>query len=254
MIRRIFLAALCALFLPATAPARDSAESKPLIVLLEANPWLMAIGSDSPSFALYDDGTAIYATDTGYKSIKLDATERDALIASVKPEVLAKLAGHYDIAEGVSDQRTNYFFVYGSGAPKVISVYGPLGNKGARAQLLAPIPAAYDVLHSFRHPNARDWLPDKIEVMIWPYEHSIDASIEWPGNWPGLKDPTTVKRGTEGYSLYLPSAEYPALIAFLKTQKERGAILIAGHKWSASIRFPFPQEGSWMSLRGYEPD
>ena len=32
----------------------------PLIVLIERDPWLMVIGSDSPSFALYDDGTLIY--------------------------------------------------------------------------------------------------------------------------------------------------------------------------------------------------
>lgn len=58
MIRRIVLAALVTLLLPAAAFAQAPG-ARPLIVLLEANPWLMAIGSDSPSFALYDDGTAI---------------------------------------------------------------------------------------------------------------------------------------------------------------------------------------------------
>jgi hypothetical protein len=251
MIRRIVLAALVALFLPVAAFAQAPG-AKPLIVLLEANPWLMAIGSDSPSFALYDDGTAIYVTETGYKSVKLDAAECDALVASVNPGALAGVAGRYDIARGVSDQPTEYLFVYGAGAPKVISVYGSLagGNAGSAP---APIGAAYKILRGFSRPDAKDWLPERIEVMIWPYEYAPEASIDWPQDWPGLDDPTTVKRGKDSYSLYLPSADYPALNAFLETRKEKGAVRIGGHKWTASIRFPFPQEATWMSLRGYEP-
>lgn len=250
MIRRIFTAALCALFLPLAASAQQSAEPKPLIVLLEANPWLMVIGSDSPSFALYDDGTAIYATEAGYKSVKLDASERDALVARVQPDVVATLAGHYNLADA-TDQPTEYLFVYGTGAPKVFSAYGEL-NTGAPERLL-PVVAAYDALRAFRHPNARDWVPEKIEVMIWPYEYAPEASIIWPKDWPDLNDASTVKRG-DSYSLYLPAADYPSLVAFLKTKKEKGAVQIGGHKWSVAYRFPFPQERSWMSLRGREPD
>lgn len=184
--------------------------------------------------------------------MKLAAPERDALVASVNPAALAGVAGHYDIARGVSDQPTEYLFVYGAGAPRVISVYGSLaGGRGGSAP--APIAAAYAILRGFSRPDARDWLPDKIEVMIWPYEYAPEASIDWPKDWPGLDDPTTVKRGKDSYSLYLRSADYPALTAFLETRKEKGAVRIGGHKWTASIRFPFPQEASWMSLRGYEP-
>ena len=35
-------------------------EPRPLVVLLEFDPWQMVIGSDVPTFVLYDDGTIIY--------------------------------------------------------------------------------------------------------------------------------------------------------------------------------------------------
>jgi hypothetical protein len=250
ILRRTLLAALVALLLPAPTLAQDNAGPKPLIVMLEANPWLMVIGSDSPSFALYDDGTVIYATGTGYKSAKLGPDARAALIEKVKPEALAGLARHYDLAPGWSDMPTTYLFVFGSGGPKAISVYGPLQGD---VQLPPPIGAAYQMLHGYRHPDATDWLPDRIEVMIWPYDYAPDKSIEWPQGWPGLKDPATVKRGEGSYSLYLPAADYPALVALLKTRKEKGAVRIDGHKWAVSFRFPFPQERSWTVLRGREP-
>lgn len=38
----------------------DSTYGKPLIVLTETNPWAMVMGSDIPSFALYENGQIIY--------------------------------------------------------------------------------------------------------------------------------------------------------------------------------------------------
>jgi len=33
---------------------------KPIVVLIETDPWLMVIGSDVPTFALYESGQIIY--------------------------------------------------------------------------------------------------------------------------------------------------------------------------------------------------
>lgn len=56
---------------------------QPLIVLVETDPWLMAIGSDSPRFALYDDGLVIYRHEREYRSVRLADEERRALLASI---------------------------------------------------------------------------------------------------------------------------------------------------------------------------
>jgi hypothetical protein len=41
-------------------PAFKGTGTEPLVLLTEYNPWAMAIGSDTPTFALYADGTVIY--------------------------------------------------------------------------------------------------------------------------------------------------------------------------------------------------
>lgn len=246
--RRPLLAGLLAAPFAFPAAAREGAAPRPLVVLLETNPWLMAVGSDSPSFALYDDGTVIYLADDRFMSAKLSADERDQLAASLDLPVLASLAGHYERSLA-TDQPTEYFFIFATEEPKVVSVYGSLKPGSMEARTPPPIIRAYDRLRAFRHRDARNWLPEKIEVMIWPYEYAPQPSIDWPSGWPGLSDPTTIRRGNDAYSLFVPSADYPALTAFLKTRNAKGAVKIDGHKWTASIRFPFPGERSWMSRR-----
>jgi len=250
--RRTLLASPLALRLPVRAFAQDGGP-RPLIVLLEANPWLMVLGSDSPSFALYEDGTAIYRAESGFQWVRLGAEERAALIDRVKPEAIAAQARFYNLSPYMSDQQTTYLFVFGPGGPKTVSIYGALRKPEIRQNLPAPIADAYGVLHGFRHPRATPWLPEKVEVMIWPYEYAPEASVIWPVGWPGLKDPATVKRRDGAYSIYLPSIELPALSAFLKTRSEKGAVEIDGHKWAVSYRFPFPREKDWTVLRDSEP-
>lgn len=250
--RRTLLATPLAFLFPVPVFAADDGGPKPLIVMLEADPWLMVIGSDSPRFALYDDGTVIYREAKGFKTVRLTADARTALIDRVKPEALAAAAGFHDLASGVSDQPTTYFFIYGSGKPRMVGVYGQLRDAHPRTSLPPAIKATYDVLSGYRHDGATDWLPDMIEVMIWPYEYAPEASIIWPKGWPGLDDPKTVKRREGAYSLHLPATQYPALVAFLRTRNQKGAVEIDGRKWAASYRFPFPRERSWLALRSEE--
>jgi hypothetical protein len=230
----------------ALAAARASGAAVPIVVMLARDPWLMVIGSDSPAFALYDDGTVIYRTSTGYKSGKLDRTAREALTRSLNVNALAPEAGYYDASNGTTDQPTVELLFFGGAEHTNIIVNGVMTSAEARAQLPEAIVAAYDTLRGFSLPDATPWLPEKIEVMVWPYDHAIDAPIVWPKDWPGLDDPATRKRGEGSFSIYIPSARYEAVNAFLASRKEKGAVLIGGKKWSASIRLPFPQESVWM--------
>src|SRR4051812_15359197 len=45
---------------PPPSPTPDNQPLKPLVLLTVYNPWLMVIGSDEPTFALYDNGLVIY--------------------------------------------------------------------------------------------------------------------------------------------------------------------------------------------------
>jgi hypothetical protein len=220
----------------------------PLIVVLDQNPWLMALGSDSPIFALYGDGTVIFQKGEGYRSVALKRRELNRLLSDLALPGLPPFAKHYALFPG-TDAPTTCIFVFEKQRGSVISVYGGLAAEGSRAQMPAQVVSTYDRARKFDHPDARPWLPAKIEVIIWPYDYAPEPSIVWPAKWPGLHDPSTARRGDDGYNIYVPSADYGELKAFLATENEKGAVEIGGKKWAASVRLPFPDERTWMSLR-----
>lgn len=228
------------------AAVQRSGMPPPILVLVQPNVWAAVIGSDYPAFALYADGTAIFRESDGYKSVQLTPGEIEELIRTLKIEALLPLKGYYQATYG-TDQMQSFLFIFSGARPFYISTYGSLDNPDTRSKFPDEITAAYDRLLSFTHPRATDWLPRSVEVMISPYEYAPDSSIQWPKDWPGLDSPTTVKRGDEDFSLYIPSEQLERLRAFLATRHPRGAIEIGGKKWSASTRFPFPHEKLWMS-------
>lgn len=228
------------------AAARKSNEPSPLVVLLERDPWLMVVGSDSPAFALYEDGTVIRRTSTGFRKSRLTGKELGQLLAGLNLEAMPPLYGRYE-AEDSTDQPEQDLLIYQGNKPVFISVYGSLDQPEVRSKIPKAIVAAYDALKAFDHSPSREWLPDNIEVMVWPYEYAPEPSIKWPEEWPGLNDPNTVERGESSFSIYMPSARLGDVRAFLDRRSAKGAVEIDGRKWSASIRFPFPQEKLWMA-------
>lgn len=244
------VAAVAALDCPgALTAARRSGTPAPLLILLETDPWAMVIGSDTPAFALYEDGRAIYRTKSGYRSVKLAAGELRGFLESLELDALAGSSGGYTATEW-TDQPQNWLLIYGAKDPIFIWVYGSFREEAVRAKLPPEIVAIRDKLRSFEDGRASKWLPGEFEVMIWPYDYAPDPSIVWPKKWPGLDAPTTRSRGEDRFSLYLPSAVLESLRAFLATRREKGAVEIGGKKWAASFRLPFPHEKLWMAPKG----
>lgn len=233
------------------AAARNSGTASPLVVLRISDPWRLVMGSDSPHFALYDDGTVIYQEEGEYRTARLSPTESQQFLDELQLDALAPYYGGFNAFEPsgryVTEQPIQDVLIYAGPKPIFISVYGSLKNPRTRTAIPAPIIAAYDRLSQFSHPGNQAWLPDFVEMMIWPYEYAPDTSLNWPTKWPDLKDPATVARGEDGFSLYIPSAKFAELQAFLNKRTERGAIKINRKKWAASLRFPFPKEELWMS-------
>lgn len=244
--RRVMLTASAGLF--AFGCAENALPLKgPLFVLLDQNPWLMAIGSDSPTFALYGDGTVIFQKGEEYQSVVLKPNELRRLLSDLDLPALPAFAKHYPLFPG-TDAHTTCIFVFEEQRASVISVYGGLRAQAARMQMPGPVVSAYDRASNFDHPGAHPWLPAKVEVMIWPYHYAPQPSIVWPAKWPGLNDATTVRRHPDEYSLFVPSSDYAELTAFLATENEKGAVEVDGRKWAASVRIPFPEEQRWMRM------
>ena len=228
------------------AAVRKSDLPSPVVVLLEKNAWAEVIGSDSPSFALYEDGSLIQRTANGFSTTRLSRSELEQLYRRLNPGVPSRHSGHLS-GEDSTDQANQDLLIYRGRKPVFVSVYGYLKDPEVRSKIPKEVLAAYDLLSGFQHPRSRPWLPENVEVMIWPYEYAPDASISWPEHWPGLSDPKTVKRGEDDFSIYLPSAKLAEIQAFLKQRNARGAVEIDDRKWSASVRFPFPHEQLWMA-------
>jgi hypothetical protein len=234
------VAALLALVLAAPSLANPpAADAEPVIVYIETDPWAMVIGSDSPRFVLYDDGTVIYRTDAGYQSVTLSPADSAALAAKVSLAGIKDYTNYTNVTDQPSSVIIDFRELLAVVAYGATSRHRQSGSRGDK--LLTMI----TLLREYQSPEAKKWEPEAIEVMIWPYEYAPEASIIWPGPWPGLDHPATVQRG-DSYSLFVPASERAALLAFLETRKARGAVEIGGRKWAVSLRTPLPGEARWM--------
>lgn len=226
------------------AAARKSNQLSPLVVLLERDPWAMVIGSDSPTFALYGDGTVIQRTATGCAWTRLNEEEAKQLLERLNLRALPRSYGRFQ-ATHVTDQPDQDLLIYRGEKPVFVSVYGSLKDPEIRAKIPAEVVGAYDALSTFRSARSRTWLPENVEVMIWPFDNAVRSS-RWPEAWPGISDPATMKRGDNSFSIFMPSTRLAEIRAFQKGKGE-SAVEIDGRKWSMSVRFPFPHEKLWMA-------
>jgi hypothetical protein len=225
----------------------------PVAIVYEFNPWAMVIGSDSPSFALYSDGLVIFTRrhqdgKYEYASVTLSEPERDALVSSLPAKEFFALEQRYETTMA-TDQPTTTIILWDKGQLKSVSVYGGLRRTDNDRKEAAPAAfiETYEKLKGFESNRAAPWMPEKIELMIWPYETAGDA-LPWPKDWPDTKHLETKKRGDGrdriAYSIYLSQSQYETLKARLKRDSP-SALLIDGRKWAFSFRFPLPLEEDW---------
>jgi hypothetical protein len=235
----VFVAALGAV------PTMAADEPQPLVVLVERNPWLMIIGSDSPTFALYADGLVIFRKPDSaeYLSVRLDETKRRDLVTQIAAEAIAGLRESYSASEW-TDQPTNELHVWATGAHKTVSVYGALRREAtARAKSPESFLHAFDVITKFG-PEASPWMPSQIEVLIWPYEHSPEEPLPWPDVWPSFEH--AQPRGADGlHQIFLPAKEFGRLQTLLGDLKPKQAVQFNNRKWAVSYRLGLPREDAW---------
>jgi hypothetical protein len=232
-------------------------ESQPQVVLIERNPWLMVVGSDWPTFALYSNGLVIFrngATAERMASALLPPAQHQDLLRKLGPQLLFRLRDSYSAAWqgpsdslGVwkSDQPTAELHAWLGGQRKKVSFYGNLRrDEEARRTAPADFLRAFDTIVRFS-TQARPWLPDRIEVLLWPFDYSAEQPVLWPEGWPDFSQARPIGNG-DMRDVFLPSAQFTALRSLLSSLGERQAVSLGGHKWAVAYRFPFPQEDEWM--------
>lgn len=236
--------------------------AKPIAVLIQTDPWLMVIGSDTPMVAIYDDGQVLYWKKGEKREQTLLQTQLDTdALKKIKDTLssfgdYSKLKHRYDMNPNATDLPETKIYLSLNGKEFATSVYGLMvsntqlpaysisGNNQKPEGLPHEIRELHTYLTSLNFAEAKPWQPTYIEVMIWPYDYAPGKSIYWLKDWPGLDSPNTLKRG-DSYSIFLPSKELAKLQDFLKTQNKQGAVDIGGKKWATSIRYTFPSEPIW---------
>jgi hypothetical protein len=218
---------------------------QPLVMLTEFNPWAMVVGSDSPTFVMYENGTVIYLKGNKYVSVRLTQADIDGFVGGLEVGALAKLKDSYSLSDW-TDLPTNVLLIRSSdGNYKKISVYGVIRTLKTETAGAPPLPndlshALQQVL-TYDNSKSSPWMPEYIEVMIWPFEYAKGKVAEWPTRWPGLTDSKTVKR-RDAYSIFIPASQYGELKEFISHLKSTEAVRIDNRKWAISARFPFPHE------------
>jgi hypothetical protein len=228
-------------------PAFGWTGTEPLVLLTEYNAWAMVIGSDTPTFALYADGTVIYwqseRTSGKYVTAHLTPAQVARWFEAAHLEKLDQFKSCYSIFEG-TDAPTNVLVVKTLHGFKSIEVYGTirhLENMPERS-LPADLQTAFKMLLGFRAEQATPWQPPYFEVIIWPFTYA-KSTARWPSSFPGISDKNT-QRTRSGYRLFLPINKLDQYNAFIATTKPTQAVLLDARKWAVSARFPFPHEGA----------
>jgi hypothetical protein len=252
------LGAICILFCSTLAQAQDCTDlatahpafkwagSQPLVLLTEYNPWAMVIGSDSPTLALYTDGTIIYWSGERrsgkYLTAMLGSSEVENLLKSARLDDLDGLKACYAIAD-YTDQPTNVLVVETKNGYKTIEVYGAIRQMGniPADRMPTSLQETFRVLLAFTNPRAHDWNPPYLQVMMWPFSYA-KSSLPWPEYFPGTGDKNT-RQSAQRMDLFLPYSEVPQYKAFVSKLKPTTAVLLDGKKWAISERLPFPHEG-----------
>lgn len=225
------------------ATAQDEADTPlPLLVLIEFDPWGMVLGSDSPTFALYDNGLVIYRYDGGYYSIQLDAAPSGDLLGRFGvTAAFGELEDYYDTVL-MTDQPSNGLHVWQDGQRKTVWVYGDLrADPEARSATPSAFLDIFDQVAAFDDARAMPWLPEFLEVMIWPFDTS-EAAV-WPSEWPNLSSESTIVRYADQYSIFVPSMYYADYLAL---RFSADAVRLNGETWAFALRFPFPAETLWL--------
>lgn len=237
---------MAAVFTLCCCAAAVDAGMQPEIVLIEQNPWLMVVGSDSPTFALYNTGLLIFVQNKRYESIVLTPAEKEELLKGLDLKGFARLKDNYQNFDNnmiITDLPTNFLFVRKGNKLKRVSVYGVMRDKQGNPKYL---PQAYiDIFNrisEYKNKKAKKWMPDEIEVMLWPYDYSPEKPKPWPKEWlsPGLA--RIVKKHDDFYQIFLKNSQSKKLRSFFRGMKEKQAILFLDKKWSVDSRYPFPGE------------
>jgi hypothetical protein len=119
------------------------------------------------------------------------------------------------------------------------------------------VPAAFRdavaAIMAFSDSGAVPWVPDSLQVSLWPYEYAPDnPPLAWPDDWPDLDSPGVQRHADrfveEVWTMNLPFSSENDVIDLLDRRRERQAVLVNDRKWAIDYRWIFPDEDAWQHV------
>lgn len=167
--------------------ARGRVERLPVLVLEEHGGWDSSRypATDTPTFALYDDGLVLFVDGVGERARVLQAHLSPAQVDRIVRDAHAKLAGLPDLiaGSGASDQPSVTIRVQTRGPTRTIVAWG-MDRAGGATDAGRSIPAAFVELHAtllgFRTDGAEPWVPDEIAIRLHPRDGGDETAAQWP--------------------------------------------------------------------------
>jgi len=212
-------------------------------------------GFDSPGLVLYSDGTVLfYALDSvvpwiPYALSRLTPDRRDSLLAALTSDgALWQLPRDFYVGGRMELDAVIYRF-YGPGAGRAPSVTarGSLWPAAeGRKNAPPPILNALDRAELFAVSHGQPWLPDSIEVLLFPYDLAptgCDSSTTaWPAQWP-RPDASLPLRVTR---FWIPAARVADVASFQGRNTGQCARLRDQERtWIVGYRYPMPGDTLW---------
>lgn len=224
----------------------DGLRHRPLIQLVERNPWLMVIGSDVPTFVLYEDGLVIFRKGDERRGEHMRADLGRAGAAALAGDIAR--SGFFDLPRSTSvahatDQPTVQVLVRDGLRWHLASVYG-IGRDGkalhGNEEAAPAFTRTYRRLVTFDAPKAAPWNPEQIEVMLGDFSYA-GSSVPWPSAIPRPKAP--IQAPANGVFKHFIDGKYEDDVRALQAKaRDTTAVEIDGHKWSFGYRRCVPEE------------
>ncbi len=236
---------------PLPVPEPPGLSKRPLVAVYEHDPWAMVIGSDVPSFVLYANGSVITSPQAGEAPGRVAGTISEADKFATDVHELLKAEPERRSLSLTTDQANTVFLVRTDAGWIYRSVYGMTRGCKPTQQDAKPVPAAIrsvcSKIEALNVSGRGPWVPQKIEVMRWGFEHSRLKPRPWPASVPAPPPGAPPKSGVKSH--FIDAKHRDSLKAFLASLKQSQAVGHAGHKWSVRQRAVVPADRYLAKVR-----
>lgn len=264
-LRLILIVSLCFLPLAMTGctsprkvrPGEPYVGPQPLLTCIERNPWKTALGSDTPYFALYDDGQVIYLHRTRegqhvYVTTKISSDQLKALLKDFElTDDFYDLEDEYVVVLGTGQPKTVFYLSDGKRS-KLVTVYGPVWDRYTHRladverwrgpDKLPPGLARLCVkTREYRNDEATLWVPKYLEILV---RRNVFGRLpsDWPQRWPRIEDEMVWNHG-DLTSVFVSGVELEKAQDYAQQHAEVFRTGLGA--WVSTIRYVFPNEPSW---------